>query len=102
MWMGTRTVHERVAQVPWTAERAAALAGTFHSNELQASLDLAWHGTALTLTLRNGSPEPLYALGTDKFPAGGLLLHFTRDESGKVTGLLLNYGERANEVEFVR
>jgi CubicO group peptidase (beta-lactamase class C family) len=93
--------YERVTPVSLTQEGAEAFVGTYHSAELATSLLVSRADTVLNLTLQNASPVPLRPLGEDEFLGGGVSLGFTRDATGRVTGLSLNQG-RARGLRFER
>ncbi len=93
--------YERVTAAPLTPERAMALAGTYSSTEIGASLQLSQVDGRLMLTLRNASAAPLRVVGEDQMFGAGLTLQFTRDANGNVTGVLLNQG-RARGLRFDR
>jgi CubicO group peptidase (beta-lactamase class C family) len=77
---------------PVPAAWARAVAGTYHSDELDARYRLALAGDTLTLTVGETPPFALALLGEDRVGARGLELTPVRDGAGRVTGLLLAAG----------
>jgi hypothetical protein len=94
-------VYHRITATPVTSSGGAAFVGTYHSPELATSLAVTQADTVLNLTLRNASPRPLRSVGKDEFFGSGLSLQFTRDATGRVTGLVVNQG-RARGIRFDR
>src|SRR5688572_7381963 len=75
-------------------------AGSYHSDELGATYTVAASDTALTLRTRTSQPRTVTPAYGDTF-AGFALVEFTRDESGRVTGMLMSTG-RTRKVQFER
>ena len=84
-----------------TAAELAAYAGSYYSDELQATFSVHASDGALTLRRRGAAPEPLRAITADEFAAGSMTLRFTRGASGEVTGYLLDLG-RIRNLRFER
>ena len=75
-------------------------AGTYYSEELDATYTVAATDTTLELRTRMGDAKVVRPAYKDAF-AGDLLLLFARDARGRVTGLSMNSG-RVRRVQFVR
>jgi CubicO group peptidase (beta-lactamase class C family) len=71
---------------------ARAMAGTYHSPELDARYRLEVVGDTLTLSVADTPPIPLALLGGERVGARGLELEPVRDAAGRVTGVLLGAG----------
>jgi hypothetical protein len=76
----------------------ARYAGTYYSEELGATYTVAATDTALTLRTRTSPPRTVTPAYGDAF-AGFALVEFTRDGSGRVTGMLMSTG-RTRKVRF--
>lgn len=74
------------------AALAQALAGTYHSPELDARYRLAVAGDTLTLAVADNPPFPLMLLGEGRVGARGLELEPVRGAGGRVTGVRLGAG----------
>jgi hypothetical protein len=94
-------VYERLMPMSLTKGRATEFVGTYQSDELGTSLQVTQSDTLLQLKLRNAALSPLRSVGEDEFIGGGLTVHFVRDASAKVTGLVLDQG-RARGMRFER
>jgi CubicO group peptidase (beta-lactamase class C family) len=91
----------RVEIVTPSAADLAGLAGSYFSEELQATFTVAVAGDTLTVR-RPGAPPARFSAGTrDEFVLGQLAIRFTRDHQGRVTGFLLDQG-RARGIRFDR
>jgi len=75
-------------------------AGTYYSDELDASYTVAATDSTLTLRTRMGEPKTVRPAYADAF-VGDYLLQFTRDAKGNVNGMLMSSG-RVRRVQFVR
>ncbi len=92
---------ERIELVRPTAAELAGYAGTFYSDELQATYTLEAADGTLTLKRRGASPQQLRPTTRDEFSAGPMTLRFTRGADGEVTGYLLDVG-RIRNLRFER
>ena len=101
-WVGRERdqAYERIELPADPANGLDNFVGTFRSEELATTLEVSSADNALHLTLRNASARRLRRLAADEF-VSGVLLKFTRDASGQVTGLLLSQG-RARDIQFDR
>ncbi|HUG40505.1 MAG TPA: serine hydrolase [Longimicrobiales bacterium] len=96
-----RAATARVDTLPVSPALAAATAGHYHADELDASYRIVADGTALRLEVGNGLDGPLARIGDDTFRRGGLTLRFQRDGAARVTGFLLDAG-RVRGLRFRR
>ncbi|MGD8868941.1 MAG: serine hydrolase domain-containing protein [Gemmatimonadales bacterium] len=80
------------------AAQLAVYAGSYYSEELDATWDLVVKQDSLYLI---GIADPFAAVAPDEFRLGGLALHFERDAQGRVVGLSVDAG-RVREIAFVR
>ncbi len=83
------------------AAMLAEFAGRYHSAELRVTYTLAVEQDRLVLHGRNAPPATLESTGPDRFRAGGVALRFVRDDSGSITGFVLDAG-RALGLSFQR
>jgi hypothetical protein len=84
------------------AESLAALAGRYHSDELDATHEILVRNGALVLKRRAAAAEePLTPRGTDELAARGMTLTLVRDASGRVTGYTVDAG-RVTNIGFTR
>jgi CubicO group peptidase (beta-lactamase class C family) len=92
---------ERIELVTPTAAELAAFAGTYTSEELQATHTVVVTGGNLVLRRRGASPQTLRPLTRDEFAAASATLRFTRGNGGEVTGYLMDLG-RIRNLRFER
>ena len=85
---------------PVSAPRLAELVGDYRSAELETTWRLAVDGDRLMVT-GGGARRALVSQGADRFTAGSQTLRFQRDQSGRITGFLLDAG-RVRNLRFVR
>jgi CubicO group peptidase (beta-lactamase class C family) len=86
------------AYVP-TAANVAEYAGTYTSDEAEATVTVVADGTNIRLRDRYGSMQALLPSYRDSFAAGGTIVTFVRNAAGKVVAL--NVGsDRAWSVRF--
>ncbi len=71
-----------MAAVPMDASTLHTFAGQFHSDELDATYTVVPQGDGLAMR-RRGPAITLTATGPDQFRAGGLVVRFTRDPTGR-------------------
>ena len=78
------------------------LAGTYYSDELDATFTVVSKGGRLTLQ-RDGDAEPaiLQAAGQDEYRFRGMTVRFVRDASRRVEALIVDAG-RVRDITFVR
>jgi CubicO group peptidase (beta-lactamase class C family) len=89
----------RVELVTPSAADLVGLAGSYFSEELQATITVSVSGDTLSVR-RPGAPVAEFRPGVrDEFVHGGLALRFTRDQRRQVTGFLLDEG-RARGIVF--
>ena len=84
-----------------SASALAAFAGTYRSDELDSPLDVLLENGRLVLLVRPLERVPMRPAYRDGFTAAGQSIRFTRDRSGKVTGLSVFAG-RVMDVRFRR
>lgn len=82
-----------------TAEQLAAYAGTYVSDEAEATFTIAADGPKLTLKRRPDVSLPLTPTGADTFDAGFAAVKFIRDAAGRVTELSVA-GSRVFDMRF--
>ncbi|HSJ30115.1 MAG TPA: serine hydrolase domain-containing protein [Longimicrobiales bacterium] len=85
--------------VPSAAE-LAGYAGSFHSEELNATFTIRLEDSVLSLLRPGAGPQPLTPLTRDEFSVGSLTLRFMRD-AGAIAGFQLDQG-RARNIRFER
>ena len=83
-----------------SAADLARYAGTYYSEELGATYTVAATDSGLSLRTRTSQPRTVTPAYGDTF-AGFALVEFTRDGSGRVTGMLMSTG-RSRKVRFER
>ncbi|HEX3554209.1 MAG TPA: serine hydrolase domain-containing protein [Thermoanaerobaculia bacterium] len=94
-------VYREVQTVTLKPEELAAYAGTYTSEELDATWTIQAAAGHLVVRGKRGPSAPLESAFADAFlgPAG--LMRFARDGQGKVTGFLVGAG-RARDLRFIR
>ncbi|HSJ06788.1 MAG TPA: serine hydrolase domain-containing protein [Longimicrobiales bacterium] len=98
---GRRVTLERVEVVQPDADDLAEYAGSYYSDELQATFTIEAAGSGLVLRRPGAQPQRLGPSIRDEFTAGGLIARFRRAAGGGVDGLLLDLG-RIRDLEFSR
>jgi CubicO group peptidase (beta-lactamase class C family) len=83
------------------AALARAVAGTYHSDELDARYRVGLAGDTVTLAVGDNAPFPLRLLGAETVGALGIELSPVRDAAGRVSSLLLAAG-RVRGIVLVR
>ncbi len=96
----TPTVFEAFEQAAPSAQQLGALAGRFHSEELDHDFVLELEDGALVLR-RRGEDIELAPLFADAFSGDGLVLRFERGADGHPTAFLLDAG-RVRGLRFAR
>jgi CubicO group peptidase (beta-lactamase class C family) len=76
-------------------------AGSYYSEELQATYVLVLEGDKLVFKQRGAPQTGLVPTVKDSFAVGALTVNFTRDARGGITGFKLNAG-RVRNLQFVR
>ena len=86
---GKVTVVLNQASGSWTptAEDLKALTGRYYSDELLATFDVTPGKDGLAVQANYGNTVEFKPVERDTFQIGPMLIHFTRDKSGKATGL---------------
>jgi CubicO group peptidase (beta-lactamase class C family) len=86
--------HEAVVPVSPAAGRLAEFAGTYYSEELDTTYHIVWEGEKLILRVKNSADNPLVRQFKDAFTDApmSLIIRFTRDGRGRVTGFSLSSG----------
>lgn len=92
---------EKLALVTPSAGELAAYAGSFFSEELQATFTLSVVDGVLTLRLPTADPAALRPLIRDEFTVPGATVRFVRDGAGAISGFMLDAG-RVRNLRFVR
>lgn len=92
---------DRVSPDEPSAQRLAAFAGTYESEELDMPYRIKVAGDGLVISSLKQQPLPLRAVTTDIFETELGNLHFQRDGAGAITGYELNTG-RISNLRYVR
>jgi CubicO group peptidase (beta-lactamase class C family) len=93
---GDATEYLRIEPVTLSAAELSGYRGTYASEEIGTDYTLALENGALILRRPNTGDRTLVPTLTDEFVAGSLILRFTWDGSGRVTGFVLNAGRTQN------
>ena len=96
---GRRDTYERTAPFTPTAAQLADYAGTFTSDEAEATITLVLEGRELIARRRPDAKATLAPVYADAFRSPAGLLRFHRDASGRVTELSL-VGGRVWDMRF--
>lgn len=89
-------VFERVAAFQPTPAQLAGYAGSYVSDEIDPVYRFVVENGGLVLKRLKSKPQKLRPVITDYFDGPSGSLHFQRDRSGRVTGVLLNSGRIRN------
>jgi hypothetical protein len=89
---GGRTVYERMPDPRATPADLAGLAGTYRSDELDATWRMEVVDGRLVVRRRALPDYPLEPAFADAFVAPAGLVHFTRDASGRASGFVIRAG----------
>jgi CubicO group peptidase (beta-lactamase class C family) len=84
-----------------SAQRLAAYAGTYYSEELEVSFVFSVRDGRLVVKHRLASEATLAPTYADGFTEGGTTIRFTRNRAGQIDGLSLTSG-RVRHLHFVR
>jgi len=99
---GKPIVHERVEPASYTPEQLAQFAGTYFSEEIDATYTVSLAGDKLVLRRKNVDDAPLQLLFADTFlSVGSGTLNFKRDPQNHVTGFVVNTG-RVRNLRFTK
>ena len=101
LWFGAQKParYERIEPLTVTPEVMQALAGSYFSDELEATYRLAVKDGTLVFAQRNAPTDPLVPTAVDQFTAGTLALRVVRNATGSVAGFWLD-GPRARDFWF--
>jgi CubicO group peptidase (beta-lactamase class C family) len=89
---GLTVLHRRIERVEPSAEDLAALAGTYRSEEIDSTYDLAAVERGLTLSCLRFPLVALTAADRDAFDGGGMRLTIVRDPAGLAAGFTIATG----------
>lgn len=93
---------QRVKPADASPEKLVEFAGTYHSDELGVDYQVSVQGNALVLQISENLRPTLNPGYADAFFApAGLVLPFSRDEKGKITGFVFNSGIDDRDVKGV-
>jgi hypothetical protein len=84
-----------------TAEQLRAFAGSYYSDELDATYTVLVTNGQISLKRGTGNPIPLVANGPEEFRLGATMLRFVRGSDGRVEALAVDAG-RVLDIRFVR
>jgi hypothetical protein len=84
-----------------SAAELGAMAGRYHSTELDVTYVLDATPDGLRVTRRAAPTRPLIPTAADRFTAAGQVYTFQRDRHGRVTGFLIDAG-RVRNIHFER
>jgi hypothetical protein len=90
---------ERLDRVePFTPNPAelSAFTGSYSSDELDVSYEIALDGDKLTVRVKNGRPRPLQPAFRDAFASQGIIIEFQRDAKRRVAGFSVQAGRVRN------
>lgn len=95
--------HDSVKPAAYTPKQLTIFAGSYHSNEIDATYTITLSGDQLKLARKNVDGEtPMVTQFADAFSAAGTgSFRFLRKPDGKVTGFLLSTG-RVRNLHFLR
>ncbi len=84
-------------------QQLSEYAGTYYSDEFKADYKISLQGNSLTLQVGENLETRLVTSYADFFtnPGGEINLSFTRDDKGKIAGLLFNSGADGREVKGI-
>ena len=99
---GRPIIHERVEPASYSPQQLAEFAGTYRSEEIDATYTIAMQDAGLVLRRRNVDDTPLQPQFANTFSAVGTgSFSFVRDQQNRVSGFLLNTG-RIRGLRFSR
>ena len=94
----TNAAHQRLHRISTAPDYGLGggalsdFAGTYHSAEIDATYTVGIEGDHLMISTLKRQPTRLWATSADLFDSDFAKVHFTRDVSGKITGLMFNTG----------
>jgi hypothetical protein len=89
-------VFERVTQAQPTRDELSAYAGSYVSEEIEPVYRITVENGGLVLKRLKSKPQKLQPTLVDYFKGSNGDLHFQRDQSGKISGFVLNSGRIKN------
>jgi hypothetical protein len=89
---GLPLTHRRLERWRPSADELAALAGRYHSDEIDSTYDLAVDGDGLTLSALRFEPLKLTPADRDAFDSPMLRMNVVRDSAGAPTGFTVAAG----------
>lgn len=98
---GSTVVHRKVVRAAPSPSELAALAGTYHSEELDVTYKAVVSGRGLMLTSLRADPLVFVPADADHFENERARLGVLRDSGGRVTGLSFATG-RVRDLRFAR
>jgi CubicO group peptidase (beta-lactamase class C family) len=97
---GKPIIHERVEPASYTLQQLDQFAGTYYSEEIDATYVIALQDNKLILRRKNVDDAPLQLLFADTFSSvGSGTLSFTRNDQNHVSGFSVNTG-RVRKLRF--
>jgi CubicO group peptidase (beta-lactamase class C family) len=87
---GSELVHRRRTRVQPSAAELAALAGSYRSDEIDSTYELAVQGGGLALSCLRFGPLAFAPADQDAFDGPGMRLAIARDDGGAVTGMRIS------------
>jgi CubicO group peptidase (beta-lactamase class C family) len=97
---GKPIIHERVEPASYTSEQLAQFAGTYYSEEIDATYTISLQANKLVLRRKNVDEAPLQLLFADTFSSvGSGTLSFTRNNQNQISGFLVSTG-RVRKLRF--
>lgn len=97
---GKPIIHERVEPATYTSEQLARFAGTYYSEEIDATYSISLQDDKLVLRRKNVDDTPLQLLFADTFSSvGSGTLSFTRNNQNQISGFSVNTG-RIRKLRF--
>lgn len=97
---GTPIIHERVEAAAYTSEQLAQFAGSYYSDEIDATFTVVLQDGKLILRRKNVDDAPLQLLFADTFlSVGSGTLSFIRNNQNHISGFLVSTG-RVRRLRF--
>ena len=97
---GKPIIHDRVEPASYTSEQLAQFAGTYYSEEIDATYTISLQDKELVLRRKNVDDAPLQLLFADTFlSVGSGTLSFTRNNQNHISGFLVSTG-RVRKLRF--
>lgn len=98
---GTSVIHRRVERTKPAPADLEALAGRYHSDELDVTFQVRVSGAGLMMTSLRGDPILLGAADADHFESGQARVTILRNAAGKASGFAISTG-RIRDLKFAR